>query len=590
MGAWALAGMAALIALWFFPAGRNAERPPSPATPVSARSTRVTIHEREELFPSLAPDGRSLVYASHTAGDWDIYWQDVSGENIRNLTEGCLEDDTQPAFSPDGKWIAFRSQRDGGGIFVMNATGESVRRLTPAGHYYHPAWSPDGQEILSTREDVVDPADRTAGPRQLWAFKVGDGEGRLVTSDDAAQPQWSPRGRRIACWGNRQKTQRDIWTMPALGGEPVDVTNDEYLDWNPVWSPDGRYLYFLSDREGGMKLFRVGIDEESGKVSGAIERVTTPEGYVIRHLSFARNGDLAYAALVRGKTLHRVPFDPARGALTGKPRQLTADSSLVDELDISPDGQWIACRITQGGRENILLLKSDGAGEQQLLTNDAYKDRGPRWSPDGRRIAFYSNRSGTWEIWTIKSDGGDKRRLTFTEGANVYFPVWSPDGARLVYTRHGGVPFVIEVDRPLHERRAQPLLSPDEAEMSFWPRDWSADGQKLAGAWRNKLNSDAVVGLYSFPLRRFEALALSGGAMAWLNDNRRLLFRQDNKVFLVDSRTQKHHEAFNPFPHRILQAVLSRDNRWLYYSLEQTEADIWLLSLGAQASLPASLR
>ena len=67
--------------------------------------------------------------------------------------------------------------------------------------------------------------------------------------------------------------------------------------------------------------------------------------------------------------------------------------------------------------------------------------------------------------------------------------------------------------------------------------------------------------------------------MAWLNDNRRLLIRQNEKIFLADSHTQKRHELINPFPHKILQLVTSRDNRWLYYSLEQTEADIWLLSL-----------
>jgi Tol biopolymer transport system component/serine/threonine protein kinase len=575
--AWSFAGMAALIAIWFFPPGRNAENPLTPSTQASARSTRLTYHEREELFPSLAPDGRSLVYASRTAGDWDIYWQDVGGENIRNLTEDCREDDTQPAFSPDGKWIAFRSQREGGGVFVMSATGESVRRLTPAGHYYHPAWSPDGREILCTRENVIDPADRTATQRQLWAFTFGSGEGRLVTSDDVAQPQWSPRGRRIACFGQRQKTQRDIWTMPAHGGEPVDVTKDEHLDWNPVWSPDGKYLYFLSDRKGGMKLFRVAIDEESGKASDLIELVPTPEGYVIRHLSFARNGDLAYAALVQRKTLHRVAFDPARGALAGEPSQFTTDSLSLDEPDISPDGQWIACRIAREGRENILLLKSDGAGEPRLLTNDDYKDRGPQWSPDGRRIAFYSNRSGAWEIWSINNDGGDKRRLTFTESANVYFPLWSPDGARLVYTRHGGVPFVIEVNRPLHERQPQPLLSPDEKEIAFWPRAWSADGQKLAGSWRSKAHDQPVAGLYSFPSRRSEPLDMPGAGRAWLSDNRRLLVRQNEKIILIDSQTQKHHEALNTFPHRLLQFALSRDNRRLYYSLEQTEADIWLM-------------
>jgi Tol biopolymer transport system component len=200
-----------------------------------------------------------------------------------------------------------------------------------------------------------------------------------------------------------------------------------------------------------MKLFRVGIDEESGKVSGAIERVTTPEGYVIRHLSFARNGDLAYAALVRGKTLHRVPFDPARGALAGKPRQLTADSSLVDELDISPDGQWIACRITQGGRENILLLKSDGAGEQQLLTNDAYKDRGPRWSPDGGRIAYVANgtffalgeeqlgNTETSAIHVVDVATGVDRTITNGDWLDVN-PWWTADGRGLIFVsnRTGG--------------------------------------------------------------------------------------------------------------------------------------------------------
>jgi hypothetical protein len=86
-----------------------------------------------------------------------------------------------------------------------------------------------------------------------------------------------------------------------------------------------------------------------------------------------------------------------------------------------------------------------------------------------------------------------------------------------------------------------------------------------------------VVGVFSLSSRRFEPLTLSGAATFWLNDNRRLLFRQDEKIFLVDIQTQKYHEALNQFPHKVLQAVLSRDNQWLYYSLEQTEADIWLM-------------
>jgi serine/threonine protein kinase/WD40 repeat protein len=581
--AWAIVVIAALIAIRFFQPGRNAENPLSPATSpatlIDARSTQITHQKMEELFPSLAPDGRAVVYASRASGNWDIYWWEPGDGKIRNLTEDCQEDDTQPAFSPDGEWIAFRSQREGGGVFVMAATGGSIRRLTPAGHYYHPAWSPDGQEILCTRENVDDPAERTAGPRKVWAFTVGDGKERLVTNDDISLPQWSPHGRRIAYWGNRQKTQRDIWTMPARGGEPVDVTNDKYLDWNPVWSPDGRYLYFLSDRAGGMKLFRVALDEESGKVLEEIERVLTPEGHILQHLSFARNGDLAYSALAQRKTLFKVAFDPARGVVAGEPGPLSPASLSLDDPAVSPDGQWIACRNLGEGQENILLLRADGAGEPRLLTNDAYKDRGPRWSPDGSRIAFYSNRSGAWEIWTIESDGGDRQRLTFTEGANVYFPIWSPDGGRLLYTMHGGRPFVIDVNRPLSERQPQPLFSLEEAEMAFWPRDWSSDGRMLAGDWRKRLNDQAVVGLYSLTANSFEPPSILGVALTWLNDNRRLLFRRDEKIFLADSRTKKHYEVLNPFPHKILQFTLSRDNQCLYYSLEQSEADIWILSL-----------
>jgi len=77
----------------------------------------------------------------------------VGGKNPIHLTKDSPDDDTQPAFSPDGERIAFRSERDGGGLFVMGATGESAKRLTDFG--YHPAWSPDGQEIACARRKSI---------------------------------------------------------------------------------------------------------------------------------------------------------------------------------------------------------------------------------------------------------------------------------------------------------------------------------------------------------------------------------------------------------------------------------------------------
>ena len=229
--------------------------------------TQLTDQAGRETFPNLAGDGRSLVYAARSDGNWDIYFQRVGGKNPINLTKDCSPDDTQPAFSPDGEQIAFRSEREGGGIFVMGATGESARRLSDFG--FNPAWSPDGKEIVFGTAGAWDPGARIALDSQLWVVNVSSGEKRILTKPgvvpDAVQPNWSPHRHRIAYWAV-QGGQRDIWTVSADGTHPVAITQDAALDWSPVWSPDGGRLYFASDRAGTMNLWRVRIDEQSGRV------------------------------------------------------------------------------------------------------------------------------------------------------------------------------------------------------------------------------------------------------------------------------------------------------------------------------------
>src|SRR4029077_12940754 len=148
--------------------------------------------------PSLAPDGRTFVYVSKASGNADIYLKRVDGRNAINLTKDSPADDTMPAFSPDGSQIAFRSELAGGGIFLMGATGESVRRLTDFG--YDPAWSPDGKEILVATEGVSSPETRRS-KSEVWRVEVATGARRLVLRGDAVQPSWSPHGRRIVYWG-----------------------------------------------------------------------------------------------------------------------------------------------------------------------------------------------------------------------------------------------------------------------------------------------------------------------------------------------------------------------------------------------------
>jgi TolB protein len=428
---------------------------------------------------------------------------------------------------------------------------------------------------------VIRPDERNAGERPLFVVNVATGALRPVPSEDAAQPQWSPHGHRIAYWGARKDTRRDIWTRPAQGGEPVAVTDDAWLDWNPVWSPDGLYLYFVSERAGPMSLWYVPLDERTGLTYGKPERVATSAVYS-QHPTLSSDGRrLAYVQTNPRKNLHRVAFDPQRGIVVGTSTPITRGSRWATDLNLSPDGQWLAYTSVGEKQEDLFLVRSDGVGERRPLTNDAARDRGPRFSPDGQRLAFYSTRSGAWEIWTINLADGKSQQLTFTFGPGAFLPIWSPAGDRLVYTLNPGRPFLLELARPWAEQQPQPLLSDAEPQVKFWPTDWSDDGRYLIGV--GQAGSDAQsprLSSYSFESRQFKHLLtpFNGRAMVWLNDGRRFLFRAGGKLYLMDSQTRKPQEIYSVAPNHLTRLALSPDNRLIYFGMEEDEADIWLLS------------
>jgi eukaryotic-like serine/threonine-protein kinase len=538
-----------------------------------ATFTQLTDLPGKEWFPSLAPEGNLFVYAKKVGDRNRLFLQPVGGGTAIDLFPNSLEGDSQPAVSPDGRQIAFRSERDGGGIFLMGLMGESVRRVTTDG--FNPAWSPDGQEILYATEGVDNPLVRRH-PSRIYRISLATGQRQLVHEGDAVQPSWSPHGFRIAYWsGYSPSGEREIWTLPAGGGEAVKVTAGESVDWNPVWSPDGRYLYFASDRSGVTNLWRLPIDERSGRVGDAEPVTTSSQASML--LSLSRDGrHLVYASAELRTSLEKVAFEPG-GIVAGRAVTIAQTSGMIRTLDVARDGRWLVYK-TSLPQEDLFLVRPDGTGRRQL-THDEFKDRQPRWSPDGKRIAFYSDRGGPYEIWTIDVDGSRLERATVTPGRPAVHPIWSPEGQRIACDL-GANEAIIDLTQPVAKRRPEFLPAPGRG-MGFSASSWSADGLWLAGAL-HYLDGRQVPGvvLYSLAERNYVRVTDSGRSATWLSDSRRLLYRDSDKLFLLDTVTKASRPVRTiPPGSDYKDFCLSADDRVLYLIRSVEEGDIWLLTM-----------
>ncbi len=534
----------------------------------------ITDDAGAELFPSLSPDGAQVVYSSKATGNQDIYLRRIGSNESINLTQDTAGDDTQPAWSPDGRQIAFRSERQGGGIFVMRADGSDVRRVSEAG--FNPAWSPEGKRIVFAEESISRPEDRSGRVSQLWSLDLPSGKKRLLTKEDGVQPQWSPGGRFIAYWAIDLDGDRDLYTIPAEGGTPIRLTRDHFVDWNPVWSPDGAWLYFCSTRGGPMAIWRVPMRESTGEARGAPEWVRTPGNYPA-HLSFSRDGRrLSYSQLLNTGRLSTVRFEPDRQSVVSEPKEILASAKGAARPALSPDGNWLAFNSTEQ-EEHLFIIGADGSGLRQL-TNGQHRNRGPRWSPDGKRLAYFSSRSGDWEIWEIGVDGKDARQITQLAGQNVAWPVWSADGKRLAYTIFGLKTYLIDPAKPWTAQTPENLAAFPEPGKLFNGWSWSPDGKTIAGF----LNRDDGIALYSVASREFRRITKHGSDPVWLSDSRRLLFHDDGRLHIVDSQTGAEKEILSIAPDEVARRgfAVSPDDRHIYFSVSITEADLWMIEMG----------
>jgi TolB protein len=222
----------------------------------SSRPHRLTDRKSPEYDGTFSPDGRRVLFAaitlSGTQGNLDLIQVNADGTGLKTITDdgGKLVHQDWPAWSPDGKRIAFSSNHEGNQeIYTAAADSSNIMRVTQnPGIDAHPCWSPDGKTIAFA-------TDRWGGLELASVRPDGTGLVRLTRSrglDD--YPAYSPDGSRLAFVSNRDG-QYEIYVAAADGDNPVNVSRHPLRDTFPTWTPDGRGVTFVSDRDGGGDLY-----------------------------------------------------------------------------------------------------------------------------------------------------------------------------------------------------------------------------------------------------------------------------------------------------------------------------------------------
>ncbi len=416
--------------------------------------------------------------------------------------EGVAE--AAPAFSPDGKRLAFSAREAGGSspyhIWVRSIAGGAASQLTSGlASDLGPAWSPDGARIAFLRADE----DRA----RYMVLPSGGGEPRQVADFPIPKPEWGPQP--AVCWTRdgqslyvvqwAEASPPFIAAVPAAGGEPRRITQppaNSLGDSSPAISPDGGMLAFVRQSSdpsahGGDDERGNGSDIFLSDLSGSNPRRLTFENIFIHGIAWSADGrDLIYAArrgVGSGQKLWRV------AASGGSPRNVLAGGKDPAFPAVAPAGHRLAFTETPAldAIWRIDLTASDPASTARLLIRSDGREYAPGWSPDGTKIVNISSKTGNDEIWVGDADGNHRAPITHLKMWRLDRPRWSPDGRRILFGIRGNGS--TDVDRVAIDGRTPPTRIPlpgDSRQMS-----WSHDGQwiyfqSMAQIWKASVSCD----------------------------------------------------------------------------------------------------
>jgi Tol biopolymer transport system component len=479
--------------------------------------------------PSASPLTGKIAFVSDRDGNWEIYVMNADGTDQRRLTNNPVYD-SQPAWSPDGKKLAFTS--DPGMIYIMNADGSNLNKLVDG---QQPAWSPDGKKIAFIPEQ-----GNIISMSNICVINVDGTDRRMLTDDTGinTRPVWSPDGSKIVfssyCnyeLGSYRCKSHGIYTMN------VDGSNREQLAeclGAPAWSPDGSKIAFISYENGCLYVINA---DGTGQIMLANDAwynccpAWSPDGSKIAFSSDHGGNHEIYVMNADGSNRKKLVDG---WQLAWSPR--LAEQAVEEYTN---GGGKIAFVSGRDGNDEIYIMNADGT-DQSRLTNNLASDLEPSWSPDGSKITFCSGRDGNSEIYVMNADGTDQMRLT-NNPASDFEPAWSPDGSKIAYMC-GGNRRVMNYNGTDNRRLDNDLLagsaclawSPDGHEIVFW-----SSHVKKGGYWYQD-PAFYVVNADGSNLKRLAGGSWNVGELAWSPDGSKIEYICGGEVCVMNSDGTNH--------------------------------------------------
>ena len=397
----------------------------------------------------ISPDGTTIAFTYKG----DIYTVPATGGKAARLTT-LASYESDPVWSPDGSKIAFASDRNGGfDIFVMDAAGGSAKRLTTNSAREIPeAFSPDGKYVLFSAaiQDLPSSAMFPSGRlTELYRVPVEGGAVTQVLSTPAQMLSFLPDGKSFLYqdvkgleneWRKHHTSSvtRDVWRYDASDGRHTNLTHRGGEDRNPVLSPDGKTVYFLSERDGGsFNVYSFPLDNPK-----AIAKVTDFKTHPVRFLSQGGDGTLAMAydgeiyTKKAGEEPKKVNIDITIDE--DNPLEAISVRGGISGAAVSPDGKQLA--VVKRGEVFVTSVEYPSI---KRITDTAAPEGQPAWSPDGKTLYYVSERDGHWNLYkatVARKDDPNFSNATVIEETALFnddvertCPQVSPDGKTLAF-------------------------------------------------------------------------------------------------------------------------------------------------------------